>query len=367
MNPDISINVWEWNEKTAWPKPVIASKNFNRQHVIHLMALTDITKSEDEKYGQKNHFLWIKNQDGLVYGDTAHKEKKHLCNVCFRSWPSTNALEYHLSSCPGLGEAPQLVTWPLKDINDFEEFKNYGRMINAPCVIIADFEADNKKWDYSGGIMKPFQTYGGNMRKIMEQKANSFCYKVHWIDSGETWGPFLYRGENATQEFIRQIDQELVEINRVLAIKHERKITDENKRKFEEADKCWICKGKFAIDRDKVKCLENQSTWLTRKLEKTVKDSEECKSLKTAIIKVAKQIDQAETMDDKVWEHCHITGEFRGASHKSCNLKLQIEPWKIPIPVVFHNFRGYDSHLVCESVGRSVNAHQISVIAETFE
>jgi hypothetical protein len=57
---------------------------------------------------------------------------------------------------------------PLKDINDFEEFKNYGRMINAPCVIIADFEADNKKWDYSGGIMKPFQTYGGNMRKIME-------------------------------------------------------------------------------------------------------------------------------------------------------------------------------------------------------
>ena len=34
---------------------------------------------------------------------------------------------------------------------------------------------------------------------------------------------------------------------------------------------------------------------------------------------------------------------------------------------MFHNFRGYDSHLVCESVGRSVNAHQITVIAETFE
>jgi hypothetical protein len=91
---------------------------------------------------------------------------------------------------------------PIKDVNDFEEFKNYGRMINAPCVIIADFEADNKKWDYSGGIMKLFLFYGGNMCKLMEQKANSFCYKVHWIDSGETWGPFLYRGENATQEFV---------------------------------------------------------------------------------------------------------------------------------------------------------------------
>src|SRR5271168_647414 len=36
-------------------------------------------------------------------------------------------------------------------------------------------------------------------------------------------------------------------------------------------------------------------------------------------------------------------------------------------PIVFYNFRGYDSHLVCESVGQSVNAHQITVIAETFE
>src|SRR5438132_8036111 len=71
--------------------------------------------------------------------------------------------------------------------------------------------------------------------------------------------------------------------------------------------------------------------------------------------------------DKKVWDHCHITGKFRGASHNLCNLKLQIEHWKTPIPIVFHNFRGYDSHLVCESVGQSVNAHQIKVIAETFE
>src|SRR6185312_1240321 len=54
-------------------------------------------------------------------------------------------------------------------------------------------------------------------------------------------------------------------------------------------------------------------------------------------------------------------------AHNACNLKLQIEPWKTPIPVVFHNFRGYDSHLVCESVRKSANAYQIKVIAETFE
>ncbi|CAJ0838645.1 13078_t:CDS:2, partial [Entrophospora sp. SA101] len=74
-----------------------------------------------------------------------------------------------------------------------------------------------------------------------------------------------------------------------------------------------------------------------------------------------------DTDGDKVWDHNHITGKYRGSAHNDCNLQLRIQPWKTPIPIVFHNFRGYDSHLVCESVGRSVNAHQITVIAETFE
>ena len=83
INPDISINVWEWNEKTATSKAVIASKNYKRPHIIDLLALTDIIKSEDtDKYGQKNYFLWIKNINGLVSKDTAHKEKKHFCRRC---------------------------------------------------------------------------------------------------------------------------------------------------------------------------------------------------------------------------------------------------------------------------------------------
>lgn len=57
MNPNISINVWEWEEKDRIPKPVVASKNYNHPHIIQLIALTDITKSDKGKYGQKNHFL----------------------------------------------------------------------------------------------------------------------------------------------------------------------------------------------------------------------------------------------------------------------------------------------------------------------
>src|SRR5260363_47577 len=91
MNPNISINVWEWNEKTAKPKSVVYSKNYKRPHIIHLMALTDITKSEKDKYSQKNHFLWIKNHNGLVFNDTKHHGKRYLCNRCDVSWSSEKA------------------------------------------------------------------------------------------------------------------------------------------------------------------------------------------------------------------------------------------------------------------------------------
>ena len=45
-------------------------------------------------------------------------------------------------------------------------------------------------------------------------------------------------------------------------------------------------------------------------------------------------------------DHCHITGEYRGAAHNVCNLKLRLNPQTTTIPVVFHNLRGYDSHLL---------------------
>ena len=45
---------------------------------------------------------------------------------------------------------------------------------------------------------------------------------------------------------------------------------------------------------------------------------------------------------DKVKDHCHVTGKFRGAAHNKCNLKLKI-PRKLPI--MFHNLQGYDRHI----------------------
>ena len=47
--------------------------------------------------------------------------------------------------------------------------------------------------------------------------------------------------------------------------------------------------------------------------------------------------------DEKVRDHCHITGKFRGAAHRSCNINLQLTK---KVPVIFQNLRGHDSHLI---------------------
>ena len=47
--------------------------------------------------------------------------------------------------------------------------------------------------------------------------------------------------------------------------------------------------------------------------------------------------------DEKVRDHCHITGKFRGSAHWDCNINFQLTK---KIPVIFHNLKGYDTHLI---------------------
>ena len=47
--------------------------------------------------------------------------------------------------------------------------------------------------------------------------------------------------------------------------------------------------------------------------------------------------------EDKARDHFHLTGKFRGAAHKSCNLNFKLTK---KVLVIFHNLISYDSHLI---------------------
>ena len=65
---------------------------------------------------------------------------------------------------------------------------------------------------------------------------------------------------------------------------------------------------------------------------------------------------------DKVRDHCHITGKFRGAAHNQCNLKLKI-PKKLLI--IFHSLEGYDEHIIFKELNNFDVG--IGVIPKTIE
>ena len=52
--------------------------------------------------------------------------------------------------------------------------------------------------------------------------------------------------------------------------------------------------------------------------------------------------------DVRVRDHCQITGKFKGSAHQECYLKLRIKPENLKVPVIFHNLRCYDRHLIMQ-------------------
>ena len=97
----------------------------------------------------------------------------------------------------------------------------------------------------------------------------------------------VFRGENAAYEFIEAILKEYEYCKKVMK-KHFNKnlIMSEKEEQFQSSNTSWICE--ILIDND----------------------------------------------DEKVRDHCHLTGKFRGAAHWICNINLQLTK---KVPVIFHN------------------------------
>src|SRR6218665_2956809 len=75
----------------------------------------------------------------------------------------------------------------------------------------------------------------------------------------------------------------------------------------------------------------------------------------------------------KVRHHCHVTGQFISALCLNCSLqyiykkRTDGEENSYLIPVVFHNLRGYDSHIIFKNVTRFFAPSVSNVIATNME
>ena len=112
----------------------------------------------------------------------------------------------------------------------------------------------------------------------------------------------VFSGENAAYEFIKAMFKEYEYCKKVMKERFNKNvIMSEEQEEFQSSNVFWIC-------------------------EKLIDDD-----------------------DEKVRDHCNITGKFRGAAHWGCNIYLQLTS---KVPVIFHYLRGYDSHLIFNELNK---------------
>ena len=120
---------------------------------------------------------------------------------------------------------------------------------------------------------------------------------------GEIENPLkLYRGENCVEVFCKYIAEEAERIYKMHPQKPMEKLSKDQWRSFNAAKKCHICFKDFS------------------------------------------------EKDFKVRDHCHYTRLYRGAAHRSCNLRYRIPNH---IPIVFHNLSRYDA-FIHSPVGKEI-------------
>ena len=248
-----------------------------------------------EKAG-KFHYTWIKDLNRLLYDQSKHRERKHFCERCLHGYTRKDLLEAHKPDCRGIGQTAVRVEMPEVGKNDKITFQNHHKQFPAPFIIYADFEALTTKIE--GPELNPSVS---NTQRTQLHETCSYCYVVVRCD-GKTETPVEYRGVDAAKHFLRAIQVEEHKIKDVLANPLKILMTQEDRQNHKAATNCHICE----------KLLNG----------------------------------------DSVRDHCHITRKYRGAAHKVCNLKLRLNPKTTVIPVVFHNLRGYDSHLLMQAISR---------------
>ena len=237
-----------------------------------------------------NHYVYIKDSKRLMFNKTKTKNKKWFCKSCLQCFSNEKVLIEHSKDCLSINGKQRV-----KLEKGFIKFNNFNKMIPCPFKIYADFKCLLKEVDI--GINDCFSYTS----KYHDHIPCNFACKLVCVDDKYSKDVALYRGKNAVYKFIQSIFNEYSYCRSIMK-KHFNKnliMSVEEEEQFEKTEICWLCN---------------------------------------------KLID-----DNKIRDHCDITGKYREAAHWDCNINLKISK---KILVIFHNLRGYDSHLIFKELSK---------------
>ena len=300
QNPEISITILGYN-KDERVYPLKISRCTGCEHDITLLLLKD---------GEKSHYCLVKNLSALLQSQiNNHKGIRNICLNCFNGFNTPDSLNKHKEYCYN-NECVKIVM-PQK--GTFLRFKNFLHSEKAPFAVYADFESLIKPMDNCDP--DPNKSY---TKKYQKHEPISFSYYILCSIYGvyksilRKYTKTKPEDADAMDVFIKWLEEDVKAIANI----EEKEIIfmEEDRKQFNKASDCWIC-GEY---------LGN----------------------------------------DRVRDHCHYTGRYRGAAHNSCNLKYR-KPKNIS--VFFHNLSGYDSHLFIKKLGSPDKKENIDCIPNNEE
>ena len=198
-------------------------------------------------------------------------------------------------------------------MNDILKFTDFQKQMKCPFVIYCDFETLNR--DVSTCKPNPNKSSNTTTKHL---DVSSYGYKRVCTVPHFTKETFIYRGPDASRHFIQSLIKEAEEIQEILKHIEPLQMTEDDELDFANATHCFICAKPFE---------KNES--------------------------------------NKVIDHDHLSGLYRGASRRFCNLMFQIPKF---IPVIFHGLRNFDSHIICQCIGEyEMEKRNITCIPQNME
>ena len=173
------------------------------------------------------------------------------------------------------------------------KFKNHFKQLAVPFKIYADFESLLK------GVRSSDTNNNTSYTEIYQDYILCcFAYKVVRIDDRPSKSVVL-----AVYKFIEAILKEMNYCKQIIKSHFNENLvmSAEDEERFQSSNKCCICNKLF------------------------------------------------DARDNKVRDHDHVTGKYRGSAHWSCKINLK---WTKKVPVIFHNLKCYNSHLIIKEIGK---------------